>query len=862
MVNFQSVIIIFIFFLIIGSGYFLIKSNNTNSNPNSNPSIICPPGQVPENGECNCPSGETKDNNGNCVKKPIPPPPPPGSICNNHGHKGSDGKCVCDKNYSGDNCEIVCNNNGNIVNDQCVCLPGFEGIYCQCDDSKKPTNNLIDTCKGLGYECQLDGSWKDVQASSCTEIYDMNGGTEQTWLNKCSNLCNPNDNKNIDPKYNYELTCGEPSAGSQLWGCLQQCRIEPNINAGDCSSCNGIKGTPNQTCYCDPTTTDNKWVCRQDDVTSCPPSSETPKGLCIATDGSHFDPDCIKCGNKLGYIWQCKGALENPICVKDFYDMSQENTTSVNNVNGSTKQVTWYWDGRDGATTFPTINNDICDSRVNNSISPFSTLEVDSTYGPQWQSINSQAGWVSGLSTSGSKDKSTLPFYFDDINDRNLIKYNIVSSNYKCNDGSESVPGKCLTKSGSVDPNTKYCNDKTPPYSSTDQCSSGVKQLDSSKIKYAIAGKYGEGPNSTVFNNNSGCMKFPSDYCQNGGIFTQYCFDSQYNLTSCNNSDPNNPNYPLYRDEGGYCTCSVIPNYVDKNGNHVTYKGQFCQYSDTETCNSNGTVDDNGNCTCHQYISQTDGQTKTYLGEYCQYSDNYCDKGFTTYPSNDPNNGGKTIYGIGIANSDGTCNYDCSKVMPRCATCSGNTNLTSGQVGHITCLTPANPFDGNNNKNGNIFDNCVPISTDQSNPSALYGCQVVQDPTPWTPYVGASCKYHDGDWKACLPGSATCRIVNLPGEDPDYCYNYDFTTTNYNWDTHGLDLSQKAVSGLGAYEIDNRDNNDTNAAGIVTTFNGWEKGGDVDAGNSSTVSGVCGNKPIIFWSQADSYTFGTCPHVP
>jgi hypothetical protein len=216
----------------------------------------------------------------------------------------------------------------------------------------------------------------------------------------------------------------------------------------------------------------------------------------------------------------------------------------------------------------------------------------------------------------------------------------------------------------------------------------------------------------------------------------------------------------------------------------------MCQYSDLTTCNGNGTANPDGTCTCWTYVSNYDGKTKTYLGNHCNYSDNTtCDKGYT--PSGP--------ISIGTVNPDGTCNYDCSKVMPRCLGCSNNTNLPPGKVGNITCSggTP-NPYDNNQNTYGALFGNCTPISTTQTSPSANYGCQINPDRTAWTPLVGASIHSGYEDWNYCIDGAVQSRIPS-DSSDPNYCVNTDLTTIPSLKTLNTTGLASRGVSGVGAY---------------------------------------------------------------
>jgi hypothetical protein len=451
-----------------------------------------------------------------------------------------------------------------MIDNVCQCQSGFEGNNCQCDTSKKPKQTTDEECKGIGYECQADGSWAPMtNPKSCQDIYNMNGGTEASWKNKCgtgpNGLCS-----NVDPNYDWSLSCGNPQDGTKLWGCDKLCSKIPQ--KGDCSTCNGINGDINTTCICDSTTDPAyTWQCVRDISSVCP--STVPKGLCIGSDGVHSDPICITCGTNGGYTWQCPGAPENELCVKSQFNLQQINT---NTTNPPTKPVSWYWDSQQSQQpVFPTINNDVCDQRVNSKYSPYSILSDQA--GNEYNSVGSSPGWVTGLSSlQPGADKSTLPFYINDVDDKNVIVYNTIQSKYNCANGTKSTPGICLDGS-TADPVTSLCHDKNPPYSVPQQCiGSSVTSINTDNIVYAIEGTQGEYGN-LVFNNNTGCMKLPSDFCSGNGTFNQYCFEpstdnSPAKLVLCDRS-----NKTHYRDDGGYCVCNPLENadktpFIDPTG--------------------------------------------------------------------------------------------------------------------------------------------------------------------------------------------------------------------------------------------------------------------------------------------------------
>ena len=84
---------------------------------------------------------------------------------------------------------------------------------------------------------------------------------------------------------------------------------------------------------------------------------------------------------------------------------------------------------------------------------------------------------------------------------------------------------------------------------------------------------------------------------------------------------------------------------LDNDGNcscNVGYAGNKCQYSDIITCNNNGIVDDQGDCICYGEFTGDKCQTRLYFenfqsrcgqgyrGDLCQYSDAVTCNGYGT----------------------------------------------------------------------------------------------------------------------------------------------------------------------------------------------------------------------------------------
>jgi hypothetical protein len=172
-----------------------------------------------------------------------------------------------------------------------------------------------------------------------------------------------------------------------------------------------------------------------------------------------------------------------------------------------------------------------------------------------------------------------------------------------------------------------------------------------------------------------------------------------------------------------------------------------------------------------------------FAGPNCQYGD------------------ATTCKGLGMALPNGNCNYDCSKVYPRCATCTDYDNQPD--LSKITCTSTVNPLGG-----AEIFDTARCAKMDPSNPSNPYGCPIKKDVGAWHKYVGSACHIPDGDINNCIePVSRVCRVNPDVNHKADYCYSPDFTIKpasgpNYfkDIDTTGLSSDRHVVGFASAWD--------------------------------------------------------------
>jgi hypothetical protein len=639
----KIIIIIIIFITILASGiYFLTKHNKSTNNQNNNPPITCPSGEVLDpNGNCvpyippthNCPTGQVWDPNSNsCITPPshncptgqvwdpnsnscVTPPPthncPTGQVWDPNSNSCVLKPCpngqVRDKNG---NCIIACNGHGSLTDNGCECDTYYTGSNCQCDQRNIPSNYIKNPCRGIGDPiCNPDGTWSLENAKTCTDIYN-NFVNEGGWQTNCySEIC-----KNADPNYNHVPYC---NPGTLELSCQQQCSTKADPTK--CADCMPDGKNTNATCICDGSSTPPyNWYCHTNETNSC--LSPIPKGLC--TDGT--DPVCISCGDGI-YSWHCpnSGIYNKECMIKDLKLREFDNITPSN--PGKTLPATnWFWNT--GATSgienpvFPTINNDMCDSRISSGSTPYSSPIFGSHM--VYNSLNSQDGFVTGLKGNLDPTVSNTKLYVHDPKDENLLVYNTIQSNYTCSDGKASVPGVCFDGRGTYPPlANNLCQDGT---SATEICMNGgsVTGLNLNNPKFAINdGTYNPSDHSydgQAFQYHTGCMKFPNQYCNGRGTFKQYCFKQSGDLVDCN--DPS----AYFMDDGGSCTCDNQP--IDVFGNITPYAGSNCQYSDVINCYGRGSVSADENdqpmCKCKApYINIGSNLNCSFVENFTCYFD-------------------------------------------------------------------------------------------------------------------------------------------------------------------------------------------------------------------------------------------------
>jgi hypothetical protein len=542
--------------------------------------------------------------------------------CGDHGtYNTTTLTCDCENGWSGNRCQYSrdsCSNHGDPqVNDKgefikCKCDEGWKGNKCTCELAAKPTeDDLYHTCRGIYSEC-TDNGWKQT-CKNCEGIYSY-FGDENKWREQCNSSivtevkgsssytddgwiakCSPQSDCDDSLKFSAERTCNSTPTDSDLANCKREDTYipwtDPNYKPGEYAK---ISAGKTNVCVCSEEEVSGKGlypVWKPVPITDdkrCGPMP--PKGLCKSGDVV-VDPHCIApLGVNGTRAWLCPGQTLPKDIVEEVWPSLKAHELNNNKYYYTTKN------GDSFNTIYPTINMDQCYN------APYDQLTSISDFGPGYQTLNSEPGFVKGL----SKDNQSGTFI--SINQARLPNSGVILFNQGITDNTR-IDGKSFD-----DFSKKFSN---------------INSISSSEYigkKITNAEKIGGGDyyNKFMVENNVNCAKERStdigSQCMNKGTPVQICSDSNFNIVSCN--DPST----YYRYDKVLCGCGTT--YISNaDGTVKSYKGDRCQYSDNTTCNGKGIVQDDGTCVCND----------DYKGDQCQYSDK------------------DTCSGRGKVKSDGSC---------------------------------------------------------------------------------------------------------------------------------------------------------------------------------------------------------------
>jgi len=450
--------------------------------------------QVFKNGSCDCiDSTYYKDRNGKCIQSK--------KTCVNGGTFDKDGNCVCivkdGTQYYGDTCQYAsncykkeefvikngvascdctknkdlkcgqncsqdpgtCQNGGTMgckSNDcsscSCDCHGLAEGQFCQCLDSQKPT---VDTCKGEQNTCGPNG-WITTKVDKCSDLYNMNGGSEKSWMQNCTNKqCN-------NPEYVQTLKCNDDDVTKTVdITCESGCPT--TLPTTDCNT-NKKDKTKNYVWECDSTTNHEYKCVEQQLASSCAPVSPY---FCLDKN----PPECYICGQTNQTELVCSGTSPSRDCLVAKYGSS---VIEHDDPNG----VYWTNNKSSGALPiYPTIDNTLCQQQLD----PTDFLNEGTFNGSDV--FNSAKGYVENNKFTPYNDPSvkyTYAFnknatYSNDINcwwkDSDIASYlgdpgqSLCRNNGKFNQSSNSIyklkDGTCTCNLGFLGKNCQYSNAET-----------------------------------------------------------------------------------------------------------------------------------------------------------------------------------------------------------------------------------------------------------------------------------------------------------------------------------------------------------------------------------------------------------------
>jgi hypothetical protein len=516
--------------------------------------------------------------------------------CGDHGtYNTTTLTCDCENGWSGNRCQYSrdsCSNHGDPqVNDKgefikCKCDEGWKGNKCTCEVAAKPTeDDLYHTCRGIYSEC-TDNGWKQT-CKNCEGIYSY-FGDENKWREQCNSSivtevkgsssyaddgwiakCSPQSNCDDSQKFTAERTCNSTPTDSDLVNCKREDTYipwtDPNYKPGEYAK---ISAGKTNVCVCSEEEVSGKGlypVWKPVPITDdkrCGPMP--PKGLCKSGDVV-VDPHCIApLGVNGTRAWLCPGQTLPKDIVEEVWPSLKAHELDNNKYYYTTKN------GDSFNTIYPTINMDQCYN------APYDQLTSISDFGPGYQTLNSEPGFVKGL----SKDNQSGTFI--SIDQARLPNSGFILFNQGITDNTR-IDGKSFD-----DFSKKFSN---------------INSISSSEYigkKITNAEKIGGGDyyNKFMVENNVNCAKERStdigSQCMNRGMPVQICSDSNFNIVDCN--DPKK----YYQYDKVLCLCGKGLYYKsDADGQNKYYKGDRCQYSDNTTCNGKGIVQDDGTCVCN-----------------------------------------------------------------------------------------------------------------------------------------------------------------------------------------------------------------------------------------------------------------------
>ena len=523
------------------------------------------------------------------------------SNCNEY---NTDSCKVCNDPYYGPQCEKTCKDHQTYNGSSCVCVTGYVNVTGTCKLTGDCLNNSFSTCdlNGKNCKCQCpDGFNGEKCQYSDKKTCSSNGYVSMTGTCTC--------NKGYAGKNcQYNINCPDPS----------EINISGENGYCDCSKTSTC--TTSSVCdtknYCKNGTIlykNNTYNC---DDSKCDCSNSGYEGKycqCKISDKGKFTPNqCL--GEKA--VCQADGTykIERMSCSDLFKSYTDEDTWVSNCSNDSgvmgstcTKDHSHHLSCNDSNGTSITcvdgcptdIPSDPCDT----CNSQGKMCNCDSTTGNNYQCVvkknPSDCGPVSSNFCGAGKAMPTCVIC--DPTKQNLYSENICDNNPPTQNCIRGIwPGLTTDRNG-IEYNVTENNVTIPIYPTIDNDACLNSNIPTDKLESGSKNWMGY----TRFNNPTGYI-MDRNFVSDPTTLASHTFKSIHDRNIvCYWPDKDIVTYlgdsgkPLCNNQGKFVQSSETTPLTGTCTCNKGYAGKNCQYSDTVTCNGNGKVDDNGNCTCN-----------------------------------------------------------------------------------------------------------------------------------------------------------------------------------------------------------------------------------------------------------------------
>jgi len=576
---------------------------------------ICNPGYIGDTCEIKCPENYFVHQN-QCM---------PILTCNNGGiFNMTSNMCSCTRNYTGATCDytstVTCSGNGTVVLnssrsfDHCNCNAGYLGPHCNvsaayCNNKGTPLFDINGNVTGCACDPGYGGKYCDLNGSDYCHGHgtplslgvDKNNRSIFDEIHGCINCNSSSSGKYCcpNPSPTNTDTCGIKGYVCNSYSSQNDGWTPDYYTATDFSNNQDFKNGkgPCVAKYCGNVDTTKYKVILEDKGTGsagqtitcstqcpytltndmCPGGGTSSTGIYDGNNckvsyekGDTYSHMCI-CDQTTGYKPSCKAVQTdgNKKCGDIPTGLCGQGGPQPECLQCPNGGFMWYCPGEVPAKGTPLANNLMRCAEMSQGV----VYDIDADFWKDRNGVPIYPAIDNDKCESGSYATSFVSFDTQDL-------YNIfgnTKSNYETKDGrfTKIADRDVINKSTQMLTNARRSGNGTIGYFSS--------------IANAFIRQNVQDP---------GCIvNIPSGnpdvgYCNGNGKFKQTCYQSD-GKTVVDCDDTSNL---IYRLHDGTCTCGTYVSNTD--GVTKKYLGDKCQYSDNKYCNSHGTVNANGVCSC------------------------------------------------------------------------------------------------------------------------------------------------------------------------------------------------------------------------------------------------------------------------